>query len=303
MTSRFVFISAWNDSGGGFLHRLFDGHPETRCYPYEVQLGTGLFPDRLAEWFHPKYRWPVLSAGMSADEIFDAIINDELWDAVRHSPSSKFRDFPLKLDVDGWRRSFADRAGSSTAVGEIVRTYLDTFFEAWSDRQYPAGQEIILGHCPVMALDWDRIVCDAPTSQMLHVVRSPFAGFVDMRRRHPTLDPESYGRKWALVNSLAFAAAAKDPTRFRLVTLDRLIDDRAETTRQLSEWIGIGYRESLLYPSWNGRPLTEQGPFGGVPKIGREHEAANLAALEPETLNVLATTTAGARGLFDIAAP
>jgi len=33
---RLVLISAWNDSGGGFLHRLFDGHPECFVYPFEL---------------------------------------------------------------------------------------------------------------------------------------------------------------------------------------------------------------------------------------------------------------------------
>ncbi len=300
---QFVFISAWNDSGGGFLHRLFDGHPQIRCYPFEVQLGTGLAPDGLYEWFHPKYRWPRLPVDAPPDVIFDSIINDELWDAVRKAPSSKFRDYPIDLDVACWRRAFVERAQGLTAVGPIVHAYLDTFFDAWRDRQRHSEEKITLGHCPVLVLDWDRILRDDSSARMINVVRSPFTGFVDMRRRHPTLDPASYARKWALVNTLAFVAAAKDPDRFRIVTFDDLIRDRASAISALTAWLGLRDDESVLQPSWNGRPLTAPGPFGGVPQIGQEHEIANLSALQPQTIEVLAEVTAGARSLFNIPSP
>jgi hypothetical protein len=303
VTSPFVYISAWNDSGGGFLHRLFDGHRRIRCYPFEVQLGTGLASDGLADWFHPKYRWPKFPVDATSEAIFSAIINDELWDAVGGSPSSKFKDFRIDLDVPEWRRRFADRLERPLSVGPVVRSYLDTFFDAWRDRRRHDGETLTLGHCPVLVIDWDRILHDDPSAKMINVVRSPFTGFVDMRRRHPTLEPTLYGRKWSLISTLAFVAASKTPERFRITAFSDLIEDRAGTMRHLANWLGIENDASLLTPSWNGRPLLEPGPFGGVPRIGVEHELENLTQLEPQTIEILANSTTAARALFDIPKP
>ena len=44
---------------------------------------------------------------------------------------------------------------------------------------------MLVGHCPVLALDWELVVADLPGSRMLHVVRSPFASFADTKRRRP----------------------------------------------------------------------------------------------------------------------
>ena len=76
MSGAHIFVSAWNDSGGGYLKRLLDGHPALVVYPFELQLGTGLERCGYDDWFPAKYRWPVLPH--EAREAFDAFANEEL---------------------------------------------------------------------------------------------------------------------------------------------------------------------------------------------------------------------------------
>ena len=75
MSGSHVFVSAVNDSGGGYLTRLLDGHPALRGYPFELQLGTGRTRCGFDEWFAAKYRWPTLPA--SRRDAFDAFANEE----------------------------------------------------------------------------------------------------------------------------------------------------------------------------------------------------------------------------------
>src|SRR5262249_62240518 len=49
-----VLISAWNDSGGGFTHLLFDGHPGFFVWAFSLHLGAGDRPDVVPDWFCEK---------------------------------------------------------------------------------------------------------------------------------------------------------------------------------------------------------------------------------------------------------
>src|SRR5262245_31779656 len=107
-----VLVSAWNDSGGGFVHRLFDGHPECFVWPFELQLGTAEQSDGFASWFRAKYRWPVLpsdAASAPPERLFDLFLDDEVKGYLRHRAASKFAAFDLDLSIVAWRAEFSRR--------------------------------------------------------------------------------------------------------------------------------------------------------------------------------------------------
>ena len=206
-----VIISAWNDSGGGFTHRLFDGHHQLFVYPFELQLGTHDIDDGFKSWFHDKYRWPVFARPldtMSAEEIFDAIIDDETKSVLRDPGGAKHRDYLLTLAPSIWRAAFTERlaAGARTRA-RVVEAYVGGLFDAWRDRVASGGERYALGHCPNAVLDADLILSELMTARMIHVVRSPLSGAVDMRRRRPEIDLATYCRKWSMINMLGFAFA------------------------------------------------------------------------------------------------
>ncbi len=290
MTPSHVFVSAWNDSGGGYLARLLDGHPELAVYPFELQLGTGLAPCGFDEWFPAKYRWPVLPA--DPREAFDAFANEELRAALDPSGTGKFAGYSPDLDVDEWRRTFERLVVGHSGRGEVVAAWLSAFFEVFGGDDDP--NRTVVGHCPVLALDWDLIHADLPDARMLHVVRSPFAGFSDTIRRRPTMGTEGYSTRWSLVNTVAALHAARDPDRFRIVRYEALLCSPEAELTAITRWLGLEFDASLLTPSWNGAPLEQMGPFGGVPVNTEEYERANIAALGKEQRAAISDWT-GAR--------
>jgi len=148
---RLVLISAWNDSGGGFLHRLFDGHPECFVYPFELQLGTALLHDGFESWFRPKYRWPILPEDLGAaspEQLFELFLDDEVKGCLRGRAASKFREFDLELSMEAWRTQFAARLGAAPRTPErVIAAYVGGLFAAWRNRRGSGREPIYLGHC------------------------------------------------------------------------------------------------------------------------------------------------------------
>jgi len=301
---RLVLISAWNDSGGGFLHRLFDGHPECFVYPFELQLGTALLHDGFESWFRPKYRWPILPDDLGAaspEQLFELFLDDEVKGYLRGRAASKFREFDLELSMEAWRTQFAARLGAAPRTPErVIAAYVGGLFAAWRNRRGSGRERIYLGHCPTIVLDADRLLVDCPEARLIHVVRRPTSGFVDMRRRVPDVEVASYCRKWSLINMLGFYFAEKYPARMTTVRFDRLIEERAAELSRLCAWLGLGYDAVLEVPTWNGEPLARLWPFGGVPVVSAAHERECEDSLSFEDRAVIDEETSAVRALYGL---
>jgi len=301
---RLVLISAWNDSGGGFLHRLFDGHPECFVYPFELQLGTALLHDGFESWFRPKYRWPILPEDLGAaspEQLFELFLDDEVKGYLRGRAASKFREFDLELSMEAWRTQFAARLGAAPRTPErVVAAYVGGLFAAWRNRRGSGRERIYLAHCPTIVLDADRLLVDCPGARLIHVVRRPTSGFVDMRRRVPGMEVASYSRKWSLINMLGFYFAEKYPARMTTVRLDRLIEQQAAELGRLCAWLGLGYDAVLEGPTWNREPLAHLWPFGGVPVVSAAHERECEDSLSFEDRAVIDEETSAVRALYGL---
>ena len=301
---RLVLISAWNDSGGGFLHRLFDGHPECFVYPFELQLGTALLHDGFESWFRPKYRWPILPEDLGAaspEQLFELFLDDEVKGCLRGRAASKFREFDLELSMEAWRTQFAARLGAAPRTPErVIAAYVGGLFAAWRNRRGSGRERIYLAHCPTIVLDADRLLVDCPGARLIHVVRRPTSGFVDMRRRVPDMEVASYSRKWSLINMLGFYFAEKYPARMTTVRFDRLIEERAAELGRLCAWLGLGYDAVLEVPTWNGEPLARLWPFGGVPVVSAAHERECEDSLSFEDRAVIDEETSAVRALYGL---
>ena len=296
-----VLVSAWNDSGGGFLHRLFDGHPECWVWPFELQLGTESLHDGFADWFRAKYRWPDWPADLvtaSADRLFDRFLDDELKGRLADPTGSKFREFDADVAIDAWRQAFATRLLRGRTREDIVAAYVGALFDVWRNRQASGRERLYLGHCPTIVLDADRIVHELPEARLIHVVRRPTSGLVDFRRRVPDMDAVVYCRKWSLINTLGFTFAEKYPTRVTTVRLDELIGARPATLRRLCDWLGLAYDPIVETPTWNHMPLARMGPFGGVPVVSATHEVEAEASLSPDERALVLAETRAARRLY-----
>lgn len=297
---RLLLISAWNDSGGGFTHRLFDGHPQVKSWPFELQLGTRARADGYSGAFHDKYRWPFFpSLNLSANLLFDAILDDELKPVLRGDVNAKHESFTVAVKLDDWCAGFARALPRLVTRANLIRAYMESFFELWGARKTSGREIAMLGHCPCLALDSDEIVADFPDAHILHVMRDPRAGLADFRRRHPQMPADRYAARWNAVNAAAAHAASKYPERVSVMWFASLLEDRAGALTWASARMGLNFDPCLLVPSWNGEALAEEamGPFGGVPQVGLARESAAIASLPPADALAVDRLCAGVREL------
>lgn len=299
-----LLISAWNDSGGGFVHRLFDGHPECFAWPFELQLGTAEQADGFASWFRPKYRWPELppdAESAPADRLFDLFLDEEVKGYLRDRASSKFAAFELDLSIAAWRADFGRRlARSGRALEDIVACYVEGLFATWRNRRASGRERLYLGHCPTIVVDVDRILATCPGARLLHVVRHPASGFADFRRRVPAMELVTYCRKWLLVNLIAFTFAQKYPARVMLMRLNELMTEPRPALGRVCAWLGIAYDPALERPTWNGAAIDRLPPFGGVPVVSAEHERDAAASLSPDEQTAITRQTAAVQALLGL---
>lgn len=302
---KYLFLSAWNDSGGGYTHRLFDSHLNTVCWPFELQLGVDQSQTILDQWFKPKYRWPqwdgVLKEANPA-HLFDIIIDEELKDVLRDPKSAKHKAYFVDANLEEWKVRFIELWNRSDYKrSDWIKSYIESFLSSWKNKHIKSEQaSLFISHCPVLNLDSNLIFEDFPDAHILQVIRSPFSGFMDMKGRHPNLDANMYALKWSLVNQAAALASQKWPNNFRIIFFEDLLADCKTVLNDAAQWVGIDNFIETPIPFWNGIEVSPRnmGPFGGVPDVSVEHEKKCISMLDEEDAKQIEKVTYGTQLLL-----
>lgn len=292
---KLFLISAWNDSGGAFTHRLFDGHPQLHSWPFELQLGTSEAFDSEIPWLKAKFRWPRFSSGLAPGDLFDSILDTELKEVLQRPRTGKFGDFFVGVRLDEWRDRFCLGLRPDATPRDIVQRYLKSFFEL-DEAVCRSGREVrVVGHCPNLVLDAGRVFADFCDARMLNVVRCPIAGFSDMRARNPDLRAEEFARRWSDVNGAVARSAAEHGSKVFNISLNSLLSNLRSGMDVICDWLELEFSDLLLKPTWRGRAVVFPGPFGGLRGISIESELAAVAKVSAFDKEVLVSLTRSVR--------
>src|SRR5262245_60258779 len=160
---RLLMISAMYENGGNVTHRLLDGHPEMLVYPFESQVGTSLVNDPLTTMFPVKYRWPVFDLAATAEQDFQAIIDEECGVRSRTPHVISVRDAPMGLaDVDREMHYVSRVRESGRSAGSNVMAFFGASFDAWKDHRRGPNASVYVGYSPIIGVDTARILRDLP---------------------------------------------------------------------------------------------------------------------------------------------
>ena len=296
-------ISALHESGGGFITRLFDGHPELKVYPFEMQLGTDAPRDELKGYcFQPRYRWPRFSERFKNCEALHRSITDrEVKRYLTNRSASKFSVFDLRLSMEDWMRNFQHhlrRFKGKMNRSSVIESYLLSFFSSWRSRLKSKKEWAVLGHCPILLFDVEAVFCDFPNSKMVHLVRSPEATFHDTKQRLPHLKPREFCSIWNLTVFFSTYCQKKYPHRFLVIRYESLIASKVKTLKLICAFLGISYSPKMLKPSWNGIPLGSINPFGGIPDPSLAYERTVRRALPKRIATFIRQLTFSTRTLY-----
>ena len=264
---RLLMLGAMYENGGNMTHRLLDGHPQMRVYPFESQLGTRLVVDNLSSLFPVKYRWPEFALDATPYQDYKAIIDEECKVRARTPHVSKFRHVPFDFSDDErcqiYQR-YVSEGGRSRANN--VAAFFRATFDAWKDFSQTAEQVIYVGYSPIIVIDTKKILSDFPQAHLLHVVRNPWSAYADTKKRPVPLSLQDYMLGWTVNQYHALSFKEAFPDRVQLVRAEDVMEDSFKTLGALCIALGLEPACSLNTPSWNGIPLDEIYPWGTIRK-------------------------------------
>ena len=264
---RLLMLGAMYENGGNMTHRLLDGHPQMRVYPFESQLGTRLVVDNLSSLFPVKYRWPEFALDATPYQDYKAIIDEECKVRARTPYVSKFRHVPFDFSDDErcqiYQRYVSE--GERSRANNVAAFFRATF-DAWKNFAQTPEQVIHVGYSPIIVIDTERILSDFPQAHLLHLVRNPWSAYADTKKRPVPLSLQDYMLGWTLNQHHALLFKETFPDRVHLVRTEDVMEDSFKTLGTLCITLGLEPAGSLNTPSWNGIPLDEIYPWGTIRK-------------------------------------
>lgn len=292
---RLAMISAGFEHGGNVTHRHFDGHPDLLVYPFESQLGNRDFNDFLASVERVQYRYPEFPEGLTAPELYELIIDEEMKTFLRKRNGSKFKDADLVLDEKVRKAEFVRILGEPPILRrQVIEAFFRSTFVAWENYYTkPRSSMVYLGYSPAIGIDSERMVRDFPDVRILHIVRNPFSAYRDTKRRPFPQPLSKYLITWNIYHSTVEMFAKMYPRNVRIFRYEDLVGDKRRFMSEAADFIGVPFADTMLYPSWNGIELTGSiAPWGTVLTSTKQYNEAMIAELSEQERRQIAQGTA-----------
>lgn len=303
MEFRLLMISAMYENGGNTIHRFLDGHPELFVYPFESQLGTKLVNDHLTSMFPVKYRWPVFDLEASSYQDYKAIIDEECKVRARTPQVSKFRHMPFDFSDDERCKIFVDIASQRPRCrGAAMEAFFRATFEAWKDFNRSGEEKVYVGYSPIVAVDADKILNDLPQAHVLQVVRNPWSGYADTKKRPMPMSLERYLTAWVTTQYHALICQKLHPGRVHIVRFEDVVADPQTALGKICEKLGLRTADSLKAPTWNGNVLEEVYPWGTIRQASPDANKKTALELTPEERETVRTWAQHYLEIFDYTA-
>lgn len=286
-----VLVSQLQRSGGTFLNRLLDGHPELHVHPYELHIG------------HPtKYDWPALDLASSADTWLEMLREG----------------FIERLFAEGYRKGSYDQSSLAFTVApsflerlfrvlcaeqppqtprRVVDHYLTAFFNAWFDcqglREEP--KRWVGAFAPRLAWGQSRTryFADYPDGRIVTVHRDPRAWYASaFSFKDKYSDFEEALALWRQGTQESMTAKRESPEQVFVLTYEALVREPERVMRTLADWLGIEWNPILLRPTFNRQATVTNSSHGA---IGTGIRAESLErwrdTLSPETVDAIEAAT------------
>jgi hypothetical protein len=163
-----------------------------------------------------------------------------------------------------------------------MEAFFRSTFDAWKNYRRTGQEKAYLGYSPVMVLDTEKIFADFPDGHVIHVVRNPYSGYSDTKKRPFPISLERYTWTWNLCQHMALTYAQRYSHRFHILRFEDLIADPKAAMTKLCGQLGIRYSETCLQPSWNGQRLEQVYPWGTIRIPTPEVNVATMNQLTDE---------------------
>jgi len=284
---RLVMISAMYENGGNTIQRHLDGHPELFVYPYESQPGTFKVQDYLTSMFPQKYRWPEFGLEGSVENDYEAIIDEEFKVMVNTPHVSKFRHVSdlgcTNADRKEYFLEFMNNKPRTRA--NLMEAFYRSTFKAWKTYKKTGKEKVYIGYSPIIGVDSDKIIADFSDAIILHIVRNPYAAYAETKRRPVPYTLDRYIKTWNIVQLMVLNYQGLFPENVIIVKYEDMVRNKNKFFSDLAQKLGISFFDTMLFPSWNGRKLEHQYPWGTIEIPTEDENRKTIAELSKSEYN------------------
>lgn len=296
---KFMMISAMYENGGNTTHRMLDGHPELHVYPFESQLGTAdhgfhVGNDWLSSLIPPRYRYPEFPMRGELLRDYEMFWDEEMKTLLRAPGRSKFREADFQLKEDDRKKAFvAWMQGKERTRANLVDAFFHSTFEAWKNLKRSGKEKAYLGYSPVIGVDAEKMVQDFPDGHIIHVVRNPYSGYADTKKRPFPITLNRYAWTWNIMQHMAATFSERFPKQFHIIRFEDIVEDPKKAMTGLAKKLGLKFSDTMLYPSWNGVKMESVYPWGTIrtptpeANIATMNELTNAEKKEMRSLTVV----------------
>ena len=258
VTCPLALIAQIQGSGGSFLSRFFDGHPELHVHPHELMIG------------HPEEGiWPRIDLNDGPKRWFEVLFEDIVNDYNKKGYKTEKEDretYPFVFLSSLQREIFQNYIDSvqSITLRNVFDAYMTSYFGAWlSNQNYNGPKKFITAFSPRLAMtkeNMESFFGVYPDGRLISLIRHPKDCFPSARKRWPDSHTD-VGRAASEWNESAQAMLwnkEKYGDRVCLIQFADIIRKTETVMRFLAEFLGIEFDDILLVPTFNKFPLKEE---------------------------------------------
>ncbi|TAL12162.1 MAG: sulfotransferase [Nitrospirae bacterium] len=272
MLNTLIVLTGHRKSGTSMFHRLFDGHPELIIYPDDISLLYAYFPCYAYQ--------PDATPAQLRDRI-RVVVKKSLSEVYESEEDSRF------VDGDG----FSDLLLKNLSGRDIRKKgdLINAVAEAWcSYKKITDTEKPFLFKETSQSIFFQELKLNFPRLKMIALLRDPRDNYAALKagvKEHYSKMGEGELETLASLLNRArmdFLSAEVNlkqfPKDFMAVKFEDLIVSPLEVMKNVCEFIGIQFTESLLIPTLVGREYKgnsyDKKKFSGISgeNLGKWHE-------------------------------
>jgi hypothetical protein len=259
-----LLVAEIQRSGGSMMAQLFDGHPELYAHPFEIHLG-----------YPKKWDWPTLDLNHEPERWFDFLferkpirryVQNGFAKANRNQAAANYR-FPFRfseaIQKEIFLREIEHRPPNNNRA--ILNAYFTSFFAAWEGYRPSSRKRLVSGFTPrVNMYEHSRagFLRDYPDGKLISIIRDPITWYASARKHSLKYKHTSYAIKlWCKSTNSSLELARQYPDQIRLLSYEQILTKPQQTLSGLAEFVGIEFHESLLTPTFLGKPVRPNSSF------------------------------------------
>jgi hypothetical protein len=186
--------------------------------------------------------------------------------------------------------------GKERTRANLVDAFFHATFEAWKNLKRTGKEKAYLGYSPVIGIDGDKMVKDFPDGHVIHVVRNPYSGYADTKKRPFPITLNRYAWTWNIMQHMALQFADKFPKQFHIIRFEDIVENPKKAFTGLCKKLGLRYSSTCEYLSWNSTKLESVYPWGTIRTPTPEANVATMNELNQAEKKEMRSLTSVMRG-------